>query len=406
MKIYESLKAYKKTEQSKELSGSVERAGGDAFRQSLQKALQGFSPMTVQKGDTLVGMTRKHLGTQVWHFNNHQIYEIAKSIAQSNGLTSADRIRQGQNLNMPGVETLLAGSRAKPETLLTSFSSITKPPVIGLNDDSAHNMENSFDNLTSRQSSPHTWPNDAPLGSTPPFLTSRNKALSGALQVSPPLGQGRAHPRLVIVGDSIAVGIGGSILKRSGVTLQFAQGEKFPMQDEHGLSVEATGGHSTPQILKRIQNNESVKNADTAVISAATNDWVNMSVNPYYTPSRILQNLNVIRRELNAKNYIWVLPYEAEPKALVKSLAEKYGDQTIDLADFRKADKYHPREYGAVAATVNQLLEFSEKNSYANESLRMDITSTSQAMNLASTLPSTNQILQYKGTEDKRQRLN
>ena len=376
MKIEDSPKVTSNLGPNQEVSRSLGRSGGEAFRHLFSQALQVDNPMTVQKGDTLVGMTRKHLGTQAPRFNDHQIYTMAKSIAHSNGLPSADRIRQGQILNMPSVETLQARLNTKPATEASSLSGTANP---------ASNRP-SYD-VTLQMARP-------PLSSTS----------LGHPQTQPlPTG---AQPRLVVVGDSIAVGVGGSILKSSGVIPQFAEGRKFLVQDENGTSVEATGGHSTPQILKKIQKNESVKNADTAVISAATNDWVNMSVNAYYTPARILENLKAIRNELNAKNNIWILPYEPEPRALVKSLAQQYGDQTIDLADFRKADKYHPREYGAVAASVNQVLQSSAKTAVASSTLSQYVTFMPPVTNSVSTFQSTAEVLNHKGAGGSRRFLN
>ena len=120
--------------------------------------------------------------------------------------------------------------------------------------------------------------------------------------------------------------------------------------------VDATGGHSSPQILKKLSANPLVKHADVAILSVGTNDWVNSSVNAYYTPERITSNLQKIRAEVNAKEHVWVLPYDEQAKALVLKVAQEHGDKTLDLGSFQKADRYHPRNYADIAKSLTQSL--------------------------------------------------
>ena len=90
----------------------------------------------------------------------------------------------------------------------------------------------------------------------------------------------------------------------------------------------------------------------------------------------------------------------------MKSLAQQYGDQTIDLADFRKADKYHPREYGAVAASVNQVLQSSAKTAVASSTLSPYVTFMPPVTNSVSTFQSTAEVLNHKGAGGSRRFLN
>jgi lysophospholipase L1-like esterase len=86
-----------------------------------------------------------------------------------------------------------------------------------------------------------------------------------------------------------------------------------------------------------------------AIISIGTNDIVNQPVNAYYSPQQITQNLKNIRAGLGAEKNLWVLPYDPQARALVLNVAQQFGDQTLDLADFKKADRYHPLKYGDIA---------------------------------------------------------
>ncbi len=178
-------------------------------------------------------------------------------------------------------------------------------------------------------------------------------ALNSFAQASWITGTG---PKIAIVGDSIAVGIGGALLEQSGITPEFAPGRKFLKQSQGRFAVNAVGGHSSPQTLDQLNKHNGVKNAELAIISVGTNDFLNSSVNKYYTPERITQNLQRIRTELNAKERVWVLPYDTKARQLVQSVAKEHGDKTIDLAQFKPADSYHPRNYAAIATSISHLV--------------------------------------------------
>jgi hypothetical protein len=93
------------------------KPGSGDFRQVLAEASDGNTPtVTVQRGDTLIKLTRHHLGNAASQFNNGQIYEMAKTIARENGIANPNRIIPGQVLNMAPMSTATA-LKLRPGTL-------------------------------------------------------------------------------------------------------------------------------------------------------------------------------------------------------------------------------------------------------------------------------------------------
>jgi lysophospholipase L1-like esterase len=133
--------------------------------------------------------------------------------------------------------------------------------------------------------------------------------------------------------------------------------QKNLVRNESAYVVDATGGHSSIQILRDIAKNPGVKDADLAIVSVGTNDVVNQPVNTYYSPAQITENLRKIRTSLNANRYLWVLPYDTQARQLVLSVARQFGDSAIDLADFRKADRYHPADYRQIVRSLNPVIQ-------------------------------------------------
>ena len=277
---------------------------------------QGGAQVRVQTGETLIGITRRVLQDQGQSPSEAEVHRVAMAVAKNNALANPNLIRTGQTLTFPGAA--LARKPAELETP-TPTPTATATPT-------------------------------GPAMATP-------KALSDTAPVAPMApATARTGPKIAIVGDSIAVGIGGAVLKQSGITPEFAPGRKFLTQHQGSFAVNAVGGHSSPQILSQLNKDAGVKNADLAIISVGTNDFVNSPVNKYYTPERITQNLQRIRTELNAKDRVWVLPYDPKARELVQSVANERGDKTIDLGQFQPADRYHPRNYAAIASSISPLL--------------------------------------------------
>ena len=62
----------------------------------------------VQRGDTLVSLTRHFLGESAAQLNKGQIYDLAKTLAKENGIANPDRIMPGQQISMTPMSTLAA----------------------------------------------------------------------------------------------------------------------------------------------------------------------------------------------------------------------------------------------------------------------------------------------------------
>ncbi len=79
-----------------------------SFRQALAGLNSDMQMVTVRRGDTLMGLTRRHLGEVAGQFSNSQILEMARTVARENGIADADRIAPGQAINMAPTTTMAA----------------------------------------------------------------------------------------------------------------------------------------------------------------------------------------------------------------------------------------------------------------------------------------------------------
>ena len=94
---------------AKERMRNREAAPSTSFRQVVEEAnREATSTIHVQRGDTLIGLTRNFLGDSAAHLNKGQIYDLAKSLAKENGIANPDRIMPGQQINMTPMSTLAA----------------------------------------------------------------------------------------------------------------------------------------------------------------------------------------------------------------------------------------------------------------------------------------------------------
>ena len=134
-------------------------------------------------------------------------------------------------------------------------------------------------------------------------------------------------PRVVVVGDSIALGI--------------AQAA--------GLPYEAVVGRNTRQILDAASSNPEVQGADLAIVSAGTNDYAILKGNGKNpNPDATKRNISRIRDVLKAKQYVWILPFHEPARDDVLSAIG--GDAYVSLADVATTgDRLHPKNYKAVA---------------------------------------------------------
>jgi LysM domain len=89
-----------------ERSRTREAVPATSFRQVVQEANN--EVVRVQRGDTLVSLTRQYLGDSATQLNKSQIYDLAKNIARENGIHNPDRIMPGQQINMAPMSTLAA----------------------------------------------------------------------------------------------------------------------------------------------------------------------------------------------------------------------------------------------------------------------------------------------------------
>ena len=182
------------------------------------------------------------------------------------------------------------------------------------------------------------FPGTAYAGQDHPAGTESEQVDEGERVPDWDLPTASAKPRVVVVGDSIALGI--------------AQAA--------GLPHDAVVGRSTGKILSAARNPR-VQGADVAIVSAGTNDYPirNGGVNP--NPDATINNISGIRDALKAKRYVWILPFNRNAAQDVMSAIGN--DPYVDLAEVSTTkDRLHPTSYSAVAKAA------------LSRSLREDIT--------------------------------
>jgi hypothetical protein len=86
-----------------------ERASStNAFRQALAGVKTDMQMVTVKPGDTLMSLTRRHLGDAANQFSNSQVLQLAQTLARENGIEDPNRIMPGQAINMAPMTTTAA----------------------------------------------------------------------------------------------------------------------------------------------------------------------------------------------------------------------------------------------------------------------------------------------------------
>ena len=94
---------------AKERMRQREAAPSTSFRQVVADAnREAIATVRVQRGDTLVSLTRNFLGEAASQLNKGQIYDLAKTLAKENGIANPDRIMPGQQITMTPMSTLAA----------------------------------------------------------------------------------------------------------------------------------------------------------------------------------------------------------------------------------------------------------------------------------------------------------
>jgi peptidoglycan hydrolase-like protein with peptidoglycan-binding domain len=139
---------------------------------------------------------------------------------------------------------------------------------------------------------------------------------------------------IALVGDSIAFGISSQL--------------------NQGVVADAAKGLTSTAVLGRVKANVKLKNATTAVISVGSNDIVGGRGNA----AMLTANAQKIRNELNAKQYIWIVPYDSVAADAIDK-AKGAGDQLIALKDFSTNDGVHPGSYTAVANAIRTITKKS-----------------------------------------------
>jgi hypothetical protein len=81
---------------------------GASFKQALAGLKTDMQMVTVQRGDTLMGLARRQLGEVAGQFSSSQILEMARTVARENGIDDANRIKAGQAINMAPMTTMAA----------------------------------------------------------------------------------------------------------------------------------------------------------------------------------------------------------------------------------------------------------------------------------------------------------
>lgn len=139
---------------------------------------------------------------------------------------------------------------------------------------------------------------------------------------------------IALVGDSIAFGISSQL--------------------NQGVQADAAKGLTSSQVLSRVNANVRLKSAGTAVISVGSNDIVGGKGNA----AMLTANAQKIRNALNAKQYIWIVPYDSVAADAITK-AKGAGDQLIALKDFSTNDGIHPSSYTAVANSIRTIVKKS-----------------------------------------------
>ena len=140
---------------------------------------------------------------------------------------------------------------------------------------------------------------------------------------------------LSIAGDSIAYGVSGTSL-----------GKEAKTQATQGLTtrkiIDAVKTKTTNKLGTNSKNEGDITNSDISVISAGTNDWANLT--------NLSNDLEELRKVVNAKKYIWILPPNTTPggkniagaRKIVEAFAAKHNDETVSFDPPTGGDQIHP----------------------------------------------------------------
>ena len=128
----------------------------------------------------------------------------------------------------------------------------------------------------------------------------------------------------LILGDSIGLGTARAI------------NERYSRQ----CDVQAVERATAAQILSWRKPD---KNYGSCIFAMGSNDAPGRNV-----ADRLLR----IRSSICPRRVIWLLPYARPQAYIVSSIAARYGDETMDLLQFKTRDHVHPRGYSEVASAL------------------------------------------------------
>ncbi len=128
----------------------------------------------------------------------------------------------------------------------------------------------------------------------------------------------------LILGDSIGLGTARAV------------NERYPRQCDV-LAVERA---TAAQILSW---RKPEKNYGSCIFAIGSNDPPRLN---------LATQLVRIRSSICLRRVIWLLPYARPQAYIVSSIAARYGDETMDLIQFKTRDHVHPRSYSEVASAL------------------------------------------------------
>ena len=383
--------------------GASRPARDGAFAKSLAQVQGHTSPIggarTVQvsAGDTLSGIIARHLRLTHPGLPASQVFRLALAIAKDNGIANPNLIRPGQNIDLSNLQTHVQAPAQTPAPSRIGLSLDASRPAWGTasqgrpdgNATHADTAGAPHDRAPAPGSSRQAA--IAPPGaSSPPDRAAAPQAgrsgemnAAGSAQDAPKLGAAdprqalirparpepwsgphgqagrdpRASPKIAVVGDSIALGIGISLLKGSQIAPVLSERGNTLAHQDSKFAVQASGSLNSSQILKAVRANLGVQGSDIAVISVSTNDLASLGAGGERAAKRVADQVAEIRSTMQAKQYIWVLPYDPRASRIVQSIARQHGDGTLDLNEFQTSDKYHPNSYAAISKRLQPLFE-------------------------------------------------
>ena len=278
------------------------------------------------------------------------------------------RIEAGRSIYMKargevGTRTTQGFADTSGQIQTATTTNTAQVPAIGIND-SAVTIKVPTTSITGTfvqgmDISGIPWSN--PVTNAAP-VTSGFADLAAAGAVTPTAVYGSGQPT-VVVGDSIAVGTGPALANL-----------------RQGVVTSATVGASSSATASAVAGNNTVKNAQWAVISTGSNDAVTTNDGK----GLLTSNLFAIRNSLNAQNYTWILPKDPIRREVVYGFAKGKGDNIVDIG--ASTDGVHPKNYTELATNVNATIATQTKapDNAANTNSTAAVTNPTIGAQLAS----------------------